>query len=228
MRNLLLDEETGEIFTEDGEHLGSLNDFFNSGGAPEGMPEGVPEDYADAAPDIPDMPDDGGLPDDADIPDDMPDMSDMSDDMSPTPYGGSEGLSETLIKKETTFALPQTKKCIQDALWIMFDGGIHQAMTNTSNAEQQKKAMDLMHASIIAALADSRVAREMTPADYIQLHHWARNLIARSTTYEGDGLRDATILGRTLNPGLVDALHRVPDVKKTSKEGGFFSFLKRN
>ena len=223
MRNLLLDEETGEIFTEEGEHLGSINDFFNRGGAP----EGVPEDYADAAPDMPDIPDDAEVPDAADIPD-MSDISDMSDDMSPTPYGGSEGLSETLIKKETTFALPQTKKCIQDALWIMFDGGIHQTMTNTSNVEQQKKAMELMHASIITALADSRVAREMTPADYIQLHHWARNLIARSTTYEGDGLRDATILGRTLNPGVVDALRSVPEAKNPSKAGGFFSFLKRD
>jgi hypothetical protein len=68
----------------------------------------------------------------------------------------------------------------------------------------------------------------MTPADYIQLHHWARNLIARSTTYEGDGLRDATILGRTLNPGVVDALRSVPEAKKPSKAGGFFSFLKRD
>ena len=225
MRNLLLEEESGDIFTEDGQHLGSINDFFNRGGAPGGMPE----EYPDAAPDIPDMPDEdvsGASEDVPDIPD-MPDMSDMSDDMSPTPYGGSEGLSESLIKKETTFALPPTKKSMQDALWIMFDGGIHQTMTNTSNAEQQKKAMDLMHASIIAALADSRVAREMTPADYIQLHHWARNLIARSTTYEGDGLRDATILGRTLNPGVVDALRSVPEEKKTQKTGGFFSFLKR-
>ena len=227
MRNLLLDEESGNIFMEDGTCLGSINDLLNRGETPDDDYGGQPDmgGYADdAAPDMPDMPEDA---DDGDMPD-MSDMSDISDDMSPTPYGGSEGLSETLIKKETTFTLPASKKYIQDALWIMFEGGIHQTMTNTSNVEQQKKAMDLMHASIIASLADSRVAREMSPTDYIQLHHWARNLIARSTTYEGDGLRDATILGRTLNPGVVDALRSVPEEKKSSKSGGFFSFLKRN
>lgn len=217
MRNLILDEESGDIFTEDGVPLGSINDFYNKPQGGGGAPPMPAEPAGDV--DVPDEP----------IDDDVDDVSipDMSDDM-PTPYSASEGLSETLIKRETEFNLPACKPNTQHALWIMFDAGIHQAMTNTSNRDQMKRAMELMHASIIASLADSKVAREMTPADYIQLHHWARNLVARSTTYEGDGLRDATILGRTLNPGVVDALRSVPERQKSGGSGGFFGFLKRS
>lgn len=149
----------------------------------------------------------------------------ISDDDVPRSYNPGAGLSETLITKVTEFKLPESKKSVQDALWTLFDGAIHQTMTNTSSPKQQKWASELVHATITASMNERDVAKNMSIADYIQLHLWGRNLIARSTTYEGDRLRDATILGRTLNPGVVDALRYTPDKSKSS--GGFFGFLKR-
>lgn len=152
----------------------------------------------------------------------------MPDDDLPRTYNGEAGLSETLIKKVTEFELPESKKKIEDALWLMFKGAIHQTMTNTSSAEQQEYASEIVHGSITASMADHEVASEMTIPDYIQLHLWGRNLIARSTTYEGDRLRDATILGRTLNPGMVDALRTEHKSSGSGGgSGGFFGFLKR-
>ena len=155
----------------------------------------------------------------------LPAGTDNDEDDDPRPYTPQAGLSETLINKQTTFNLPKVKKSIEDALWIMFSGGIHQSMSNTSNPKQCQRAMDLMHASIVASMVDRDVAKSMTISDYIQLHHFARNLIARSVTFEGDHLRDATLLGRTLNPGVVDSLRFSPESRKSG--GGFFGFLKK-
>jgi len=156
----------------------------------------------------------------------MPERRPDEDDELPHGYTGGAGLSETLIRRVTEFKLPENKKVVEDALWTMFAGAIHQTMTNTSNAKQEQWSSKIMHASIIAALIKRDVAAKVDVTDYIQLHLWGHNLIARSTTYQGDRLRDATILGRTLNPGVVDALRYTPE-KKSSGGGGFFGFLKR-
>jgi len=156
----------------------------------------------------------------------MPERRPDEDDELPHGYTGGAGLSETLIRRVTEFKLPENKKPVQDALWTMFDGAIHQTMTNTGSSKQEQWAADIMHAGIVTSLINRDVAIKMSVSDYIQLHLWARNLIARSTTFQGDRLRDATILGRTLNPGMVDALRYSPE-KKSSGGGGFFGFLKR-
>lgn len=155
----------------------------------------------------------------------MPERGSDEDEELPRGYTGGAGLSETLIRRVTEFKLPESKRQIQDALWTMFEGGIHQTMTNTGSPKDQKYAADIMHAGIVTSLIDRSVANNMSVSDYIQLHLWGRNLIARSTTYQGDRLRDATILGRTLNPGVVDALRYSPE--KRSSGGGFFGFLKK-
>jgi len=150
---------------------------------------------------------------------------DEEDDEDEQYFRAKPGLSETLIKRQTRFRLPKNKKHIENANWIMFEGGIHQAMTNISNAKQYQWALERMHAAIISSLSDRDVAREMTISDFIQLHVWGRNLIARAATFEGDRLRDATLLGRQLNPGAIDALKYTPEKDKNG--GGFFSFLRR-
>lgn len=192
-----LDESTGDLFAPNGEYLGSLGEI-------------LPKK------------DDSIIPADDDYESTDSD-DDYEDDLKG--YKPGAGLSETLIKRTTDFALPESKKNIEDGLWVMFSGGIHQAMTNTSTVKKEKRARGLMHAAIISSLVDRDIAKQMTISDYIQLHLWSENLISRSVTFEGDGLRDATLIGRNLNPGVVDALRYTPDQKKSG--GGFFGFLKR-
>ena len=197
---LNLDESTGDLFTPDGEYLGSLGEILPK---KSDSIEPADNDYD---------------PDDSDEDDDY-------DDDSLKNFKPSAGLSETLIKRTTNFGLPEEKAKIEKGLWVMFSGGIHQAMTNTSTLKKEKRSKELMHAAIISSLVDRDIAKQMTISDYIQLHLWSENLIARSVTFEGDGLRDATLIGRNLNPGVVDALRYTPEQKKSG--GGFFGFLKR-
>ena len=152
---------------------------------------------------------------------------DDDDDDDPRSFHPNAGLSETLIRRQTNFDLPDSKEKIQKGLWTLFgSSAIHQVMSNISNPQQFKRAYELSHASITASLADNEIAEEMSCVDYIQSHIWARNLISRASTFEGDRLRDATILGRQINPTMIDALRYTPDTKK-SGGGGFFGFLKR-
>ena len=192
-----LDEKTGDLYTPDGQYLGSLGEI------------------------LPKSDDDNLAP----VNNEDFDGDEDEDDDSPKSYHPGKGLSETLIKSNTTFELPKSKKKIENALWAMFKGGIHQAMTNTCTPKQKKRLTELMHYSIISSMSDRDVAKAMLIPDYIQLHIYAENLIARSVTYEGDGLRDATLLGRNLDPNVVDALRYTPDKQKNG--GGFFGFLKR-
>ena len=140
-------------------------------------------------------------------------------------FRAKPGLSETLIKRQTEFTLPENKKHIENELWVMFSGGIHQAMSNISTQKQYQENLDNMRAAIVTSLSNNDVSKEMTVHDVIQLFIWARNLVARSATFEGDHLRDATLLGRQLNPGAIDALRYTPEKEKSN--GGFFSFFKR-
>jgi hypothetical protein len=140
-------------------------------------------------------------------------------------YNPDEATTEVFIRRSTTFELPAEKKQVQDALWSLFNCGIHQTLSNISSQKQKNRALDLAHGTIIASLLDPKVADTMTPADYIQAHVYAENLIARATTYEGDGFRDATLWGRNVDPTAIDALKYNTDHPKGS--GGFLSAFKR-
>lgn len=157
-----------------------------------------------------------------------PASPDDDDDDEPQNFSPKAGISETLIRRQTNFDLPKSKKKIQDGLWVMFGkSAIHQTMTNTSNPKQYNKTLDLLHGAINCSMADREIAEEMTIYDYLESHVWARNLVSRSSTFEGDKLRDATIIGRQINPGMIDAMRYTPETKKSGGGGGFFSFLKR-
>jgi hypothetical protein len=140
-------------------------------------------------------------------------------------YNPAEATTEIFIRRSTTFELPPEKKQVQDALWSLFNCGIHQTLSNITSQKQKNRALDLAHGTIIASLLDPKVADTMTPADYIQAHVYAENLIARATTYEGDGFRDATLWGRNVDPTALDALKYNTDHPKGS--GGFLSAFKR-
>jgi hypothetical protein len=160
---------------------------------------------------------------------DRPDYSDYEEedeeDEDERYFRVKPGLSETLIKRQTEFKLPKNKKHIENELWVMFSGGIHQAMSNISTQKQYQETLDHMRAAILTSMTNTDVSNEMAVHDLIQLDIWARNLVARSATFEGDHLRDATLIGRQLNPGAIDALRYTPEKEKAG--GGFFSFLKR-
>lgn len=192
-----IDETTGDIFTEDGTYLCSLGEVLRNN-----------------------TQDRGGVPD-YDGDDEADEYEDENELFKP-----KAGISETLIKRQTTFKLPKNKKHIENALWLMFSGGIHQVMSNISNLKQYKETLNHYHASILSSMANEEVANEVDISDYIQLHIWGRNLISRASTFEGDGLRDATLMGRQLNPNAIDALRYTPE-KEKSNGGGFFGFLKR-
>ena len=130
------------------------------------------------------------------------------------------GTAEILIKRMTEFVLPESKKQIADALWNLFYTGIHQTMGNVSTASQRKRLEDMLHAAIFTALDDPDVAEVMTLSDYIQLHSLGEELISRAVTYEGDRLRDSTILVGNVDPALVDSLKYTPEPQKTGMLGG--------
>jgi len=140
-------------------------------------------------------------------------------------YNPDEATTEVFIRRSTTFELPAGKKQIQESLWSLFGCGIHQTLSNISSQKQKNRALDLAHGTIIASLLDPKVAETMTPADYIQTHAYAENLIARATTFEGDGFRDATLWGRNVDPTAIDALKYNTDHPKGS--GGFLSAFKK-
>jgi hypothetical protein len=97
-------------------------------------------------------------------------------------------------------------------------------MSNISSSKQRQRSVELLHASIFTSLSNRDVAREMSITDYIQLHVHGENLIANAVTYEGDCYRDATLLGRSLDPNVIDAMKFNPN---SPKDGGFFGVLKK-
>lgn len=138
-------------------------------------------------------------------------------------YTPPDSSSEILLKRSTEFELPEPKKGIEDTLWHLFRCGIHLTMSNLSSPAQTKRARELSHSAILTSMLDPKIAAEMSVSDYIQLHAYAEQLIRRSVTYEGDRLRDATIYGRNLDAGAIDALKFNPD---SPKNGGFLGVLK--